>query len=131
MKKVYLAGRFSKYDNWKEKIKKVDDFEFFDPEINSNQSSPDTFFPDDLKAVRSSDILIANPGLEPCEGTWIEVGYFLAHKTKISGDFCKELIIIWEKERINQSLDFVKKTGVIVSSVDEAVKHLKKLINNS
>lgn len=125
MKKVYLAGLFSEYANWKDEIKKIEGFDFFDPEIHSNQSSPDTFFPDDLAAVKSSDILIAYPGLAPCEGTWIEVGYFLANNTKDME--CKELIIIWQKNRLNWSMEFVKKAGVIVGSIDEAIDYLKGL----
>jgi len=127
MKKVYLAGLFSEYADWKSEIKKVEGFEFFDPEIHSNQSSPNTFFPDDLAAVKSSDILIAYPGLAPCEGTWIEVGYFLANSTKRPSDFCRELIIIWQKDRLDWSMEFVKKAGVIVGSIDEAVNYLKEL----
>jgi nucleoside 2-deoxyribosyltransferase len=127
MKKVYLAGLFSEYSDWKSEIKKVKGFDFFDPEIDSNQSSPDTFFPDDLAAVKSSDILIAYPGLAPCEGTWIEVGYFLANNTKKSGDFCKELIIIWGKDRLDWSMKFVEKAGVMVGSIGGAVDYLKEL----
>jgi nucleoside 2-deoxyribosyltransferase len=128
MNKVYLAGRFSEYDSWKDEVKKVQGFDFFDPEVHSNQSSPDTFFPDDLAAVKSSDVLIAHPGPAPCVGTWIEVGYFLANKNKKPGDFCKELIMIWQKDRIDWSLDFVKKAGVVVSSVDEAIEYLEGLV---
>lgn len=125
MKKVYLAGLFSEYSNWKDRVKGIEGFDFFDPELHSNQSSPDTFFPEDLAAVRCSDILIAYPGSAPCEGTWIEVGYFLSNNTKRSGDFCKELIIIWEKDRLNWSMEFVKKAGVIVGSIEEAIDYLK------
>jgi len=127
MKRVYLAGLFSEYDVWKDEVKKAEGFDFFDPEVHSNQSSPDTFFPDDFAAVKLSDILIAYPGSTPCEGTWIEVGYFISNKTERPGDLCKNLIIIWQKDRINWSLEFVNKAGIIVSSVDEAIEYLKKL----
>ncbi|MEK7447338.1 MAG: hypothetical protein AAB632_00860 [Patescibacteria group bacterium] len=127
MKKVYLAGRFSEYDDWKDVVKKVEGFDFFDPEIHSDQSSPDTFYPDDLAAVKSANILIAHPGPAPCEGTWIEIGYFLAQKSKNTGDFCKELIMIWQKDRIDWSKEFVEKTGIVVDSVEDAIKELEKL----
>jgi len=127
MKKVYLAGQFSEYDRWKDTIKKVDGFDFFDPEIHSNQINPDTFYPDDLAAVKDSDILIASPGTTPCEGTWIEVGYFIANKIKAPGDFCKDLIIIWPDDRIDWSIEFVQKAGVIVKTNKEAIKELKKI----
>jgi nucleoside 2-deoxyribosyltransferase len=114
MKKLYLAGQFSEYDNWKEEVKAIDGFDFFDPEFDSDQSTPDNFYPDDLTAVKNSDILIASPGTSPCEGTWIEVGYFIATHTKTPGDFCESLIIIWPKERIDWSIEFVKKSTVFI-----------------
>jgi len=123
--KVYLAGQPSEYDTWKNSFKDIKGFEFYDPEIDSDQSSSETFFPQDLKAVSEADILIANPGLAPSEGTWIEIGYFLALNTKTPGEKCKRLIIIWNKERVNWSIEFVKKAGVIVSTVQEAIDTLK------
>ncbi len=131
MKRVYLAGLFSEYDNWKDEFKKVEGFDFFNPEIHSDQSSPDTFFPDDLAAVKASDILIAYPGTAPCEGTWIEVGYFIANKTEKPGDLCRNLIIIWQNDRIDWSIEFVKKAGVVVETVDEAIKYLEGLASNN
>lgn len=127
--KVYLAGQSNNYENnWKEKFKKIEGFDFYDWEFDSNQKSPDTFFPDDLKAINNSDILIANPGIAPSEGTWIEIGYFLAKNTKIPGDSCKKLIIIWRKNRLpTWSIEFVKKTGIVVSSVNKALEELKKI----
>jgi hypothetical protein len=127
MKKVYLAGRFSRFDNWKEKVKLVEGFDFYDPETDSNQSSSKTFYPDDLAAVKSADILIANPGLVPCEGTWIEIGYFIAHNTKTPGELCKNLIIVWQGGRPDLSVEFVKKAGVTVGTVEEAIDYLVKL----
>lgn len=128
MKKVYLAGLSNEYGNsWKEDVKKVPGFEFHDWEFDSDQTSPDTFFPDDLKAVKEADILVANAGVTPCEGTWIEVGYFLALNTKCPGDSCKNMIIIWDKERIDWSLDFVQKAGIIVGTMEEALKELEKI----
>ena len=123
--KVYLAGQPSEYDTWKNSFKDIKGFEFYDPEIDSDQSSSETFFPQDLKAVSEADILIANPGLAPSEGTWIEIGYFLALNSKTPGEKCKRLIIIWNKERVNWSIEFVKKAGVIVSTVQEAIDTLK------
>jgi hypothetical protein len=131
MTKVYLAGQPSCYDNWKENFSDIKDFEFYDPEIDSDQSSSDAFFPQDLEAVSKADILIANPGLAPSEGTWIEVGYFLALNTKTPGDKCNKLIIIWNKERVPWSIEFVKKAGIIVSTVEEAIDKLKQINNNT
>lgn len=125
--KVYLAGQSSEYDTWKKSLKDIKGFEFYDPEIDSDQSSSDTFFPQDLKAVSEADILIANPGLAPSEGTWIEIGYFLALNTNTPGEKCKNLIIIWNKERVNWSVEFVKKAGIIVSTVQEAIDTLKDI----
>ena len=128
MKRVYLAGQPKLYDSWKEDIKKIEGFSFYDWEIDSNQTSPDTFFPDDLKAVYSADILIANPGIAPSESTWIEIGYFLAKNTKNPGDKCTNLIIIWKEERNPKwSIEFVKKAGYIVDTVEKAKELLEKL----
>ncbi|MFC1710062.1 hypothetical protein ACFL0F_00170 [Patescibacteria group bacterium] len=128
-KKVYLAGQSDEHDNnWKEKFKKLNGFEFHDWELDSDQTSPDTFFPDDLKALSKSDILVANPGNAPSEGTWIEIGYFLARNTKAPGETCKNIIIIWNKDRKPKwSIEFVKKAGIVVSTVKEAINELKKL----
>lgn len=125
--KVYLAGQPNKYENdWKELFKKIKDFKFYDWEFDSDQTSPDTFFPDDLKAVKSSDVMVANPGLASSEGAWIEIGYFHAFNTKKPGDFCNNLIIVWSKDRSPKwSIEFVKKTGHVVSSVEEALEKLK------
>lgn len=129
MKKVYLAGQANEYENnWKEEFKKIDGFEFYDWEFQSDQTSPDTFFPDDLKAVDNADILIANPGVAPSEATWIEIGYFLAKKTSVPGETCKNLIIIWKDERQPKwSIEFVKKAGKVVSSLEEAKEELLSL----
>ena len=121
MKKVYLAGQPTEYDPWKEELKKLEVFDFFDWELDSDQSSPDTFFPDDLKAVHNADILVANPGTSPSEATWIEVGYFLATHTDNPGDTCENLIIIWGNEREPKwSIEFVKKAGHLVSTLELA-----------
>lgn len=129
VKKVYLAGQANEYENdWKEKFKKLKGFEFYDWEFQSDQTSPDTYFPDDLKAAKNADILVANPGTAPSEATWIEIGYFLALNTREPGDTCKRLIIIWRVEREPKwSIEFVKKSGLVVSSINEAIKELKKL----
>ena len=128
MKKVYLAGQPKEYDPWKASLKELEGFDFFDWEIDSDQTSPDTFFPDDLRAVHSSDILVANPGTSPSEATWIEIGYFLATHTDNPGDTCENLIIIWEKDREPRwSIEFVKKAGHIVETVEEAKALLQKL----
>lgn len=130
MKKVYLAGQANEYENnWKEEFKKLDGFEFYDWEFQSDQTSPDTFFPEDLRAVEKADILIANPGIAPSEATWIEIGYFLAKNTLEPGETCKNLIIIWKEERQPKwSIEFVKKSGKVVNSVEEAKKELLKLL---
>jgi hypothetical protein len=125
--KVYLAGQFSRYSNWKEEFRNIKGFDFYDPEIDSNQSCAETFFPQDLQAVSQADILIANPGITPSEGTWIEVGYFLALNTKQPGEKCKSLIIIWDKERVDWSIEFVKKTGYVVNTVKGAILKLEEI----
>ncbi len=130
MKKVYLAGQPKEYDEWRETFKLLDGFEFYDPEIDSDQSSPDLFFPQDLKAVSEADYLVANPGIAPSEGTWIEIGYFIAINTKNPGDKCRNLIIVWNKDRTNWSIEFVKKAGIIVNTVEEAVLKLQLLSQN-
>lgn len=131
MKKVYLAGQSnSHYQNWKEEFKKLSEFTFHDWEFDSDQTSPDTFFPDDLKGISTSNYLIANPGIAPSEATWIEIGYFYSLHTKQPGDFCNDLIIIWLDERQPQwSIEFVKKTGHLVRSIDEAIAKLKEISN--
>ena len=127
--KVYLAGQANEYENdWKEDFKKLDDFDFHDWEFDSDQTSPDTFFPDDLNGIKDTDFMIAHPGLATSEGTWIEIGYFYANNTKTPGDFCDKLIIIWREDRNPKwSIEFVKKTGFVVSSVEEAINKLKEL----
>ncbi len=127
MKEVYLAGRPNQYDDWRKSFKNIEGFSFYDPDTDSDQSSPDMFFPQDLEAISKADFLIVNPGTAPSEGTWIEVGYFLALNTKIPGDRCKNMIIIWDKERIDWSIEFVKKAGFVVNTVDEAVKKLQQI----
>jgi GrpB-like predicted nucleotidyltransferase (UPF0157 family) len=128
-KKVYLAGQSNKHhDNWKEKVKKLPDFSFYDWEFDSDQTSPDTFFPDDLRGIKSSDYMIANPWIAPSEATWIEIGYFYSLHTKNPGDFCNDLIIVWHKERQPKwSIEFVKKTGHVVLTVDKAIEKLKEI----
>jgi nucleoside 2-deoxyribosyltransferase len=127
--KVYLAGQANEHDNnWKELFKKLDGFDFHDWEFDSDQTSPDTFFPDDLRAVSNADIMVANPGIAPSEATWIEIGYFYANNVKNPGDFCDRLIIIWNKNRLPRwSIEFVKKTGIIVESFEEALVKLKEV----
>ena len=128
MKKVYLTGQPNEYENnWKEEFKKISGFEFYDWEFDSDQTSPDTFFPDDLAAVHGADILIANPGIAPSESTWIEVGAFYMKNTK-PGDFCDRIIIIWKEDRNPKwSIEFVKKVGRVVSSIEGAIVELAKL----
>ncbi len=130
--KVYLAGQSNEYENnWKEEFKALDHFEFYDWEFQSDQTSPDTFYPDDLKAVNRADILVANPGIAPSEATWIEIGYFLACNTKHPGETCDKLIIIWKNDRLPKwSIEFVRKAGKVVSSIAEAKSELIKLLTN-
>lgn len=135
MKKVYLAGQPNEYeDNWKEHFKKLAGFDFYDWEFDSDQSSPDKFFPQDLTAVQRADILIANPGIAPSEATWIEIGYFYKNKIEKPGEKCRDLIIIWKKEREPRwSIHFVEKAGVIVETVEQALEmliDLQKTSNN-
>lgn len=128
MKKAYLAGQPDLYEPWRSKFDKLEGFEFYNPDLDSDQSSPDTFFPQDLQAVSSADYLVAYPATAPSEGTWIEIGYFLAKKTLTPGDKCNNLIIIWTEERQPKwSIEFVKKAGNVVSNVEEAIELLSKL----
>ena len=128
MKKVYLAGQWNEYENnWKEEIKKVKGFSYYDPETDSNQSSPDTYYVEDMEAVKEADILIANPGTAPSEAMWVEVGYFLAWHTKNPAESCPSLIIIWKDERKKWSKDFVDKAGCVTNSLESAIDHLRTL----
>lgn len=129
MKKVYLAGQPNEYDNgWKDVFKKIPGFVFHDWEIDSDQTSPETFFPDDLKGIYASDIMVANPSLKPSEATWIEIGVFYRNNVQNPGDFCKNLIIVWKEDRNPKwSIEFVKKAGIVVESVDRAIEELMKL----
>ena len=127
MKKVYLAGQPDQYDSWRKSFENIEGFDFYNPDTDSDQSSPDTFFSQDLKAVSEAEFLVANPGLSPSEGTWIEIGYFLALNTKTPGDQCRNMIIIWNKERLNWSVEFVKKAGFVVNTVEEAVEKLQQI----
>ena len=131
MIKVYLAGQPNEYENnWKKEFSDVEGWDFFVWEIDSDQTSPDTFFPDDLTAVRNSDFLIANPGIAPSEATWIEIGAFYGYNTVTPGKFCNKLIIIWKEERNPKwSIEFVKKTGYVVGTVQEAKEKLIELLN--
>lgn len=127
MKKVYLAGQWNEHDNnWKKSFMELAEFEFHDPEIHSNQESPDTFFPDDLNGVTSADIMVANPSTKPSEATWIEIGFFYATHTKNIGEKCDDLIIVWREDRLPiWSIEFVKKAGHIVKTTDDAKELLK------
>lgn len=131
--KVYLAGQSNQYENdWKERFKEIKGCDFHDWEFDSDQTSPDTFFPDDLRGIKSADILVANPGIAPSEGTWIEIGFFLALNTTIPGETCKRLIIIWKEERQPKwSIEFVRKAGILVSSVEEAQEKLRLLLEGN
>jgi nucleoside 2-deoxyribosyltransferase len=99
--KVYLAGQPNKFDSWRSAFKKLSAFDYYDPDNDSDQSSPETFFPQDLTAIKNADILVAYPGLKPSEGTWIEIGYFLALNTKVCGEKCKKLSL-FGKMTVNQ-----------------------------
>lgn len=128
--RVYLAGQSNEYENnWKEVFKDIKGCNFHDWEIHSDQTSPDTYFPDDLKGVKAANFLVANPGLVPSEGTWIEIGYFYGNNVQNPGDFCNNLIIVWSKDRQPWSIDFVKKTGHIVSTAQEAKEKLLCLLS--
>ncbi|MEK7578966.1 MAG: hypothetical protein AAB460_00305 [Patescibacteria group bacterium] len=131
--KVYLAGQANEHDNnWKGSFKSTAEIDFHDWEFDSDQTSPDTFFPDDLNGVLTADYMVANPGIAPSEGTWIEIGYFYGNKVKSPGDFCDKLIIVWREDRNPKwSIEFVKKTGFIVASVEEAREKLLELLKTS
>lgn len=128
--KVYLAGQSNEHDNnWKEIFKDISECDFHDWEIHSDQTSPDTFFPDDLRGVKSANYMVANPGVAPSEATWIEIGYFLANNTEKPGDTARNLIIVWQDARNPKwSIEFVKKAGYLVSTVQEARAKLCELI---
>ena len=53
----------------------------------------------------------------------------MALNTKIPGEKCNNLIIIWNKERIDWSIAFVGEAGLIVDSVEDAVKKLQEIKN--
>jgi len=56
------------------------------------------------------------------------LSYFLATHTKNPGDTCENLIIIWKSERLPKwSIEFVKKTGRLVATIEEAEESLLKL----
>ncbi len=132
MKKVYLAGQPNKYDPWRSAFADLNGFVFYDPDIDSDQSSPDTYFPQDLEAVSSADFLVANVGTKPSEGTWIEIGYFLRLSTKTPGEQSKRMVIIYPDDREPRwSIDFVKKSGLVVPTVEEAVHKLQELYKDS
>ncbi len=128
--KVYLAGQSNEHENnWKEIFKDIEQCDFHDWEIDSDQTSPDTFFPDDLNGVKSANFMVANPGTAPSEGTWIEIGYFYGNNTKIPGEFCNNLIIVWQESRNPKwSIEFVKKAGHVVTTAEEAKLKLLELI---
>jgi hypothetical protein len=128
--KVYLAGQANEYENnWKESFKLIEGVKFHDWEFDSDQTSADTYFPDDLKGIRSADYMVANPGIVSSEGTWIEIGYFYANNVKNPGDFCDKLIIVWQEGRNPKwSIEFVGKTGFVVSTVEEAKNKLLEML---
>ncbi len=119
---VYLAGQPDEYENnWKQKFQTGSGFVFFDWEIHADQSSAEMFFPQDLEAIKNSHVLIANPGTAPSEGTWFEIGYFYALNTNKPGEFCDNLIIIWNKNRVPKwSYVFIERSGHMVTTVEEA-----------
>lgn len=126
---VYLAGQSNEHDdNWKELFKDMEGFKFYDWEVDSDQTSPETFFPDDLRGIKNAHILVANPGIAPSEATWFETGYFYSLNTKNPGKKCERLIIIWQDDRKPAwSIEFIKRAGVIVSTFEEAKEELIKL----
>lgn len=128
MKKVYLAGQSNQHDPWRAGFKKLPGFDFYDPDIHSDQTSADTYFPQDLSGIAKSDFLVAYPSTKPSEGTWIEIGYFLALNTKRPGERCLKLIIIWPDAReLKWALEFVKKAGMVVKTVEEAIAKLQEI----
>ena len=126
---VYLAGQPKCYLDWKKSFYEIKEINCYDPFTDSNQDSPETFFPEDIKGISNSDFLVAHPGIAPSEGTWIEIGYFLALNTKNPGEKCKNIIIIWEDIRLPiWSKPFVEQAGTLVSTIDEALIVLKQLL---
>ena len=127
---VYLAGQGKEHHDWKDEIRQVEGLTFYDWELDSDQSSPDTFFPDDLRGIRGSDILVADTWDAPSEATWIEIGYFYALNTKFVGELCNRLIIIWHEERQPKwSIEFVKKVGHVVGTHTEAIALLNNIVS--
>jgi len=128
--KVYLAGQWNQYDNnWKIEFDDLkNNFDFYDPETDSNQTSPDTYFQDDLRGVINSQVMIANPGTIPAEATWIEIGVFYRSHVQNIGERCNKLIIVWKEDRNPKwALEFIKRAGIVVSSVAEAKVELRNL----
>jgi hypothetical protein len=122
--KIYLAGPWDSYaDNWKTKIKKGG-LNYYDPQIDSNQTSSETFFPDDLRAIREADKMVVFPSDIPAEAAWFEMGYFYATHAK-DNEKLDSLIVIWKEDREPRwALKFLKMAGHIVSSIEEANKLL-------
>ncbi len=131
-RRVYLAGQWNEHDNnWKQTFKQISGIEFYDPEIDSDQSSPDKYFPQDLEGIASSIMMVANPGIAPSEATWMEVGYFYALNTKVPGERCPRLIIVWKEERTPKwSVGFIQMAGILVNSIEEARDELLKFTNS-
>lgn len=128
---MYLAGQSNEQDsNWKLEFTKLSEFDFYDWEVDSDQTSPKTFFPDDLRGVANSNYLVANPGIAPSEATWMEVGYFLAKNTDHPGEKCNNLIIIWKEERNPKwSIEFVKQACHVVNTIPKAIEKLLEISN--
>jgi len=122
--KIYLAGPWNIHANfWKTEIKKGG-LNYYDPEIDSNQASSDTLFPDDLKAIRKASKMVVFPSNIPAEAAWFEMGYFYATHAK-DNEKLDSLIVIWKEDREPKwAVKFLKMAGHIVGSVEDAIKLL-------
>src|SRR5450432_2094234 len=58
--RVYLGGMSNHHDNnWKKLFQGIAGCDFYGWEIDSDQTSADRYFPDDLKGIQDADILVA------------------------------------------------------------------------
>lgn len=124
-KKVYLAGPWDVYSGyWKQQLKEALDFNWYDPEIDSDQSGyADKYFSDDIKNVIDSDMMILYPDHIPAEASFFEAGVFFA--THNVG-----LIIVWPEDRKPPwAYPFLNQAATMVESIDEVINLLGGICN--
>lgn len=119
--RAYLAGGWNEYnDNWKDKVKENKTYIYHDPELDSNQESPDTYFKDDVEAIKNADTFIGYASNIPSEAMFAEAGMFYASHVEKLGDFCEKLIIVWPEDRQpDWALPFLKKMGRVVNKLED------------